>query len=114
MAFSRLLASAFVGATCLGWLAACSHEASNRPQPPTAVPVAQPGPTTPAAAPAALRYRFEAERTAMEAGCLGANQSRPVATLTHHHGTMEWFETVCDGGRVLRLRCDVGACTVLP
>lgn len=114
MLFSRVLAPALVGSASLWLLAACSHQAPPRQLTPTAVPVAQPGPAAPAAAPAALRYRFEAERSAMAANCQGPNRSRPVVALTHRHGTMEWYETVCDGGRVLRLRCDVGACTVLP
>jgi hypothetical protein len=50
----------------------------------------------------------------MAAQCQGPNHSRPVVTLTHRHGMMEWYETVCDGGRILRLRCDIGACKALP
>ena len=110
----RVLTPALVGGVSLWLLAACSHEAPTRQLTPTAVPIAQSGPTTSVPPPAALRYRFEAERTAMATQCQGPNRSRPAVTLTHRHGMMEWYETVCDGGRVLRLRCDVGACTALP
>lgn len=113
MPFYRVLTPALVGGVSLWLLTACSHEAPTRQLTPTAVPIAQPGPTTPATTSTPLRYRFEAERAAMAAQCQGPNHSRPVVTLTHRHGMMEWYETVCDGGRILRLRCDIGTCKPL-
>jgi len=102
----RLILCATAVLLSLSLLGGCSSRKLNAaPTTVVQVPTAAANPTP------ALRsrYNFEAERTAMNQGCLGPNRSRPAAKVVRQQDTMEWFEVACEAS-VQKVRCDMGMC----
>lgn len=62
-----------------------------------------------ASSPLRSSYHFEAERAAMEQGCVGPNKIRPMSRVIRQQGSFEWFEVLC-ADRIQRVRCDLGMC----